>query len=87
MSKALVKRSSDGGGGIVPAVCSAVVPGVGQLINGESDKALGVFAVYTVAGLGVVGAIPIVGWAAGLVGLSTWIYAVADGYFTGRKKR
>ena len=87
MSKALVKRSSGGGSGIVPAVTSAFIPGTGQLINGETDKAIGVFAVWGVAGLSIVGAIPIVGWAAGLVGLSTWIYAVADGYFTGRKKR
>jgi hypothetical protein len=86
MSKALVKRSSGGGSGIVPAVASGFIPGLGQLINGESDKALGVFAVATVAGLSVVGAIPIVGWAAGLVYGATWIYGVADGFFTGRRK-
>jgi hypothetical protein len=87
MSKALVKHGGSGGSGIVPAVGSAFVPGLGQLINGESDKALGVFTVSVVAGLSVVGAIPIVGWAAGLVGGATWLYGVADGYFTGRKKR
>lgn len=87
MSKALVKRSSGGGSGIVPAVASGIIPGLGQLINGESDKALGVFAVATVAGLSVVGAIPIVGWAAGLVYGATWLYGVADGFFTGRSKR
>jgi TM2 domain-containing membrane protein YozV len=87
MSKALVKRSSGGGSGIVPAVASGFVPGLGQLINGEGDKALGVFAVAVVTGLSVVGAIPIVGWAAGMVWGATWIYGVADGYFTGRKKR
>jgi TM2 domain-containing membrane protein YozV len=85
MSKALVK--SGGGSGVVPAVCSAIVPGVGQLVNGESDKALGVFTVYTVAGLGIVGAIPIVGWAAGLVAGATWLYGVADGYIQGKRKR
>ena len=87
MSNALVKHSGGGGSGIVPAVASAFVPGLGQLINGESDKALGVFAVSVVAGLSIVGAIPIIGWAAGLVGGATWLYGVADGYFTGRKKR
>ena len=86
MSKALVKRSSGGGSGIVPAVASGFVPGLGQLINGESDKALGVFVVSVVAGASVLGAIPIVGWAAGLVWGATWIYGVADGYFTGRKR-
>lgn len=87
MSKALVKSSGGGGSGIVPAVCSGFVPGLGQLVNGETDKAIGVFAVSTIAGLGFIGAIPIIGPIAGLVGISTWIYGVADGYFTGRKKR
>lgn len=86
MTKALVKRSSSGGTGIVPAVCSAVVPGLGQLVNGETDKAIGVFAVSVVAGSALLGAIPIVGWAAGLVAGATWVYGVADGYIQGRKK-
>ena len=60
MSKALVKRSG-GGSGIVPAVCSAIIPGVGQLVNGETDKAIGVFAVSVVAGASFLGAIPILG--------------------------
>jgi hypothetical protein len=88
MSKALVKSSSGGGGsGIVPAVASGFVPGLGQLVNGETDKAIGVFAVSTIAGLGFIGAIPLIGPVAALVGGATWIYGVADGYFTGRKKR
>lgn len=86
MSKALVKRGG-GGSGVVPAVCSFIVPGVGQLINGESDKAIGVFAVWGVAGLGLLGAIPIVGWAAGLVVGATHVYAVADAFVQGRRKR
>ncbi|MBX3159820.1 MAG: hypothetical protein KF773_27870 [Deltaproteobacteria bacterium] len=84
MSKALVRRG--GGRGVVPAVCSAVVPGVGQLINGETDKAIGVFAVYTVAGLSMIGAIPLLGSVATLVWGATWLYGVADGYITGKKK-
>jgi TM2 domain-containing membrane protein YozV len=68
-------------------VASFFIPGLGQLINGEGDKALGVFATWGIAGLGVVGAIPLIGWAAGLVVGATHIYAVADGYFTGKKKR
>lgn len=86
MSKALVKSGS-GGSGIVPAVCSAVIPGLGQLVNGETDKAIGVFAVTTVAGLGFIGAIPLIGPVAALFGGATWIYGVVDGYFTGRRKR
>jgi len=88
MSKALVKRSGGGGdgSGVVPAVCSAIIPGVGQLVNGETDKAIGVFVVWAVAGAGFLGAIPIVGWVAGLVGGATWLYGVGDAYVQGRKK-
>ena len=81
-----MKRGSPASG-VVPAVASALIPGLGQLINGEGDKALGVFATATICGLGVVGAIPLIGTAAGLIGGATWLYGVADGYFTGRKKR
>jgi TM2 domain-containing membrane protein YozV len=87
MSNELVRRPSGGGSGVVPAVCSALIPGVGQLVNGETDKAIGVFAVYTVAGLGFLGAIPLIGPIAGLVGLGTWLYGVGDAYVTGKKKR
>ena len=87
MSKALVRRESAGGSGIVPAVCSAVIPGVGQLVNGETDKAIGVFVVAAVAGASFVGAIPLIGSVAGLVYGATWLYGVADGYIQGRKKR
>ncbi|HEU0029007.1 MAG TPA: hypothetical protein VFQ53_00150 [Kofleriaceae bacterium] len=86
MSKALVRRKSGGGSGVVPAVASAIIPGVGQLVNGETDKAIGVFAVYTVAGAGFLASIPVVGWAAGLIAAGTWLYGVADGYVQGRKK-
>lgn len=87
MSKALVKRGSGGGGsGVVPAVASAVIPGVGQLINGEGDKALGVFAVAVVSGASIIGAIPLLGTVAGAIYGVTWLYGVADGFFTGRKK-
>jgi hypothetical protein len=89
MSNALVKSSGNGGGlgGVVPAVCSALVPGVGQLINGETDKALGVFVVAAVSGASFFGAIPVLGSIAGLVYGATWLYGVADGFVQGRKKR
>ena len=91
MSKALVKRSGGGrrggrGNGIVPAVCSAIIPGVGQLVNGETDKAIGVFVVAAVAGASFLGAIPILGSIAALVGTATWLYGVGDAYVQGRKK-
>lgn len=84
MSKALVKRS--GGSGVVPAVCSAFVPGLGQLVNGETEKAIGVFAVATIAGASIIGALPILGPVAGFVAGVTWLYGVADGYIQGRRK-
>lgn len=86
MSKALVRRSGSGSG-IVPAVCSAFIPGVGQLVNGETDKAIGVFAVWGIAGLSFIGAIPLVGGAAALIGGATWLYGVADAYVSGKRKR
>lgn len=85
MSKALVKRSG-GSGGVVPAVASALIPGVGQLVNGEVDKAIGVFAVAAITGASFIGAIPLIGSIAGLCYAATWVYGVADGYVTGKKK-
>jgi TM2 domain-containing membrane protein YozV len=89
MSKALIRmrRGTDNTAGIVPAVCSAIVPGVGQLINGETDKALGVFVVAAVSGASLIGALPLIGPIAGLVYGATWLYGVADGFLAGRKRR
>jgi TM2 domain-containing membrane protein YozV len=90
MSKALVKSvrsKGEGGGGIVPAVCSAIVPGVGQLVNGEADKALGVFAVAAISASSLLHVIPVLGSVAGLVYGATWLYGVADGFVQGRRKR
>jgi len=89
MSKALVRQSGGGGSatsGVVPAVASALIPGVGQLVNGEVDKAIGVFVVAAISGASFLGAIPLIGGIAGLVYGATWIYGVADGYIQGRKK-
>lgn len=86
MSKALTRVSRGGSGsGLVPAICSALVPGVGQLLNGESEKAIGVFVVAGVSGLSFLGAIPILGSLAGLVYAGTWLYGVGDAYLRGRR--
>ena len=69
----------------MPAVCSALVPGVGQLLNGESEKAIGVFVVAGVSGLSFLGAIPLLGSVAGLVYAGTWLYGVGDAYLRGRR--
>jgi len=90
MSKALVKSSGGNGGGaggVIPAMCSAIVPGVDQLVNGETDKALGVFVVAAISGASLIHVIPLLGSVAGLVYGATWLYGVADGYIQGRKKR
>ena len=90
MSKALIKSSGgrrDNVSGIIPAACSAVIPGLGQLINGETDKAIGVFVVAAVSASSFLGALPLIGGIAGLVYGATWIYGVADGFLEGRKKR
>ena len=84
MSKALVRRGS--GSGVVPAVCSVVLPGLGQLVNGETDKAIGVFVVSAVATAGAVAALPIIGPIAGVVGVLTWGYGVLDAYVSGKKR-
>jgi TM2 domain-containing membrane protein YozV len=83
MSKALMRQSSSGGSGVVPAVCSALIPGVGQLVNGEGSKAVGVFAVSVVCG--VCTAIPLVGGVFALAGAVTWLYGVGDAYVTGKR--
>ncbi len=87
MSKALVKMgSSAGGSGVVPAVCSFFIPGVGQLVNGETDKALGVFVVAVATGAAFLTGLPIIGGILGLVHLGTHVYAVGDAFIQGRKK-
>ena len=87
MSNALVKSGGGGSSGVVPAVGSLIVPGVGQLINGESDKALGVFVVSVATGAAFLIGLPLVGGIFGLAHLATHVYAVGDAYIQARKKR
>ena len=88
MSKALVKSSGGrgGGSGLIPAVCSALLPGVGQLVNGETDKAIGVFTVAAISGASFIGAIPLLGSLAGLIWTATWLYGVGDAYVQGKRR-
>ena len=78
MSNELVKRSGNSGNGVVPA---------GQLINGESDRALGVFVVSVITGAGFLVGLPLIGGIFGLTHLATHLYAVGDAYIQGKKKR
>lgn len=87
MSKELVKYSSEShSSGVVPAVCSFFIPGVGQMINGETDKAIGVFVVAAATGAAFLGGLPILGGILGLVHVATHVYAVGDAWIQGRKK-
>ena len=89
MSKALIKRGGgrrDNVAGVIPAVCSAVLPGLGQLLNGETDKGIGMLVVAGISGASLIGALPLIGALAGWVYGVTWIYSVADGFLEGRKR-
>lgn len=79
-------KTGGGGSGLVPGIASAIVPGLGQLINGQSDKAIGVFVVSVVTGFSVIRWIPIIGRLAIVVGAITWVYGVVDAYVTGKNK-
>ena len=85
MSNALAKRSKVRG--VVPATASLVVPGVGQLINGQGTKALGVFGIAMATGAAFMTGLPLLGGIIGLAHLATHAYAVGDAYITARKKR
>lgn len=88
MSNELVKTSGGGGGsGVVPAVGSLIIPGVGQLLNGESDKALGMFVVSVVTGASFLLGLPLLGGIFGLAHLATRVYSTGDAYIQGKKKR
>jgi TM2 domain-containing membrane protein YozV len=87
MSKALTKRSKGSiVDGAIPAVASGFIPGLGQLLNGEGDKALGVFAVAVITGASFLTGLPLIGGLFGLIYIATWLYGVGDGYIQGRRK-
>ncbi len=86
MGNSLMKVGGSNARGIVPAVASAIVPGLGQLVNGQTDKAIGVFVVWALAGVSFLGWIPLIGSLAALVAGGTWVYGVADGFLTARKR-
>ena len=73
--------------GIVPATASLVVPGVGQLINGQGGKALGVFGIALATGAAFMTGLPLLGGIIGAAHVVTHVYAVGDAYVQARKKR
>lgn len=85
MSYALAKRSKVTG--VVPATASLVVPGVGQLLNGQGGKALKVFGIAMATGAAFLTGLPLLGGILGVGHLVTHVYAVGDAYVTARKSR
>jgi TM2 domain-containing membrane protein YozV len=85
MSNALAKRSA--ATGVIPAAASLAVPGVGQLINGQGTKAIGVFGVALATGAAFLTGLPLLGAVIGAAHVVTHVYAVGDAYVTARKKR
>jgi TM2 domain-containing membrane protein YozV len=85
MSTSLQKRSKVTG--VVPAAASFAVPGVGQLLNGQGTKALGVFGVAVATGAAVLAGLPLIGGIIGIAHIATHAYAVGDAYVQARKKK
>jgi TM2 domain-containing membrane protein YozV len=85
MATSLAKRSK--ATGIIPAAASFAVPGVGQLINGQGTKAVGVFGVAVATGAAFLTGLPLLGAVIGVAHVATHVYAVGDAYFQARKKR
>ena len=73
--------------GVVPATASLVVPGVGQLINGQCAKAAGVFGIALATGAAFLTGLPLIGAVIGVAHVATHAYAVGDAYVQARKKR
>jgi hypothetical protein len=83
MSKALVK--ADNGPHAVPALASAVLPGLGQLVKGDTDKGVGMLTVAVVAGSSYLATLPLLGHLAGILFGGVWLYSVADAAFARKK--
>lgn len=73
--------------GIAPAGASLVVPGVGQLINGQGKKAVTVFGVALATGAAFMTGLPLLGGVIAAAHLVTHAYGVGDAYIQARKKR
>jgi TM2 domain-containing membrane protein YozV len=65
---------------VIPAVASAIIPGLGQLIKGHLPKALMFFGIWIAFGIigFLVTRIPIIGW---LIPVLLWLINVGDALF------
>jgi hypothetical protein len=85
MSNAFSKPSK--ARGVVPATASLLLPGTGQLLNGQGKKAVGVFGIAVATGAAFLTGLPLLGGIIGAAHLATHAYAVGDAYIQARKKR
>jgi TM2 domain-containing membrane protein YozV len=84
---ALVKVEPNQTRGAVAGVAGFLIPGLGQLMNGETDKAIGMFAVFAVTGVGLLTGLPLLGGVVALAHVGMHVVGGIDGYIQGRKKR
>jgi hypothetical protein len=66
--------------GIWEAIASALLPGLGQLMKGDTDKAIALFIVWVACGISVLRHLPLLGPVIALIGAVTWLFAVIDAY-------
>lgn len=72
--------------GALPALCSALVPGAGQLVNRQVDKAIGVMLLAALTGAGLLRIVPLFGPAATALFGATYVYAIADAFLAARRR-
>ena len=72
--------------GLFAGIASALVPGSGQIINGQSDKGLGMATVAIGSGIVAWLGLPLISTVASVVWLGTAGYSAIDAYLTGKGK-
>jgi TM2 domain-containing membrane protein YozV len=84
---ALVKAEPNNTRGVVAGVAGFLIPGLGQWMNGETDKAIGMGAVFVVTGIGLLAGLPLLGGVVAIAHAGMHVVGGIDGYIQGRKKR
>lgn len=70
------------GGGLLPCALSCIVPGLGQLFNGQMMKGLVLLGAAVASSVlaSVFAGVPVIAGVFGLVGVVIWAAAMADAY-------
>jgi TM2 domain-containing membrane protein YozV len=84
---ALVKSEPNHTRGAVAGVAGFLIPGLGQLMNGETDKAIGMGVVFVATGFALLTGLPLLGGVVAAVHAGMHVVGGIDGYIQGRKKR